>query len=113
MADINWAPGHRSIAGNEGTDRLAKEAAKEANELPERNNSTTTADMSLGSAGKTHTEALFIRLPTLMRCYTLCSASSLAYLIWIQTVCHTDSVHERLKKRILKKKSADDNSMKK
>ena len=55
IADINWVPVHRSIAGNEGADRLAKEAAKKANRLPEGNSSTTTADVSVGSDTDTMT----------------------------------------------------------
>ena len=33
MVSFNWTPGHASITGNETADRLAKEAAKEAETL--------------------------------------------------------------------------------
>ena len=32
---INWTPGHAEIAGNEIADKLAKEAAEEAENMPE------------------------------------------------------------------------------
>ena len=50
IVDINWAPGHSSITGNDEADRLAKEAAQEASTFfNERNNSTLIADAKLAS----------------------------------------------------------------
>ena len=51
--NINWAPGHSSIAGNDEADRLAKDAAQEASTFNEGNNSTSIADVRLAS--HTHT----------------------------------------------------------
>ena len=57
IVDINWAPGHSSITGNDEGDRLAKEAAQEASTFfNERNNSTSIADVKLASHTHTMTQ---------------------------------------------------------
>ena len=43
MIDIAWTPGHADIAGNETPDRLAKEAAKEAEDIDETKDTVVTA----------------------------------------------------------------------
>ena len=40
---IDWTPGHADIAGNEIADRLAKEAAKEAEDMDENQERVITA----------------------------------------------------------------------
>ena len=43
--EINWTPGHAEIAGNEITDKLAKEAAEEAENMPEIDTPLTSIDV--------------------------------------------------------------------
>ncbi|XP_053393713.1 uncharacterized protein LOC128555451 [Mercenaria mercenaria] len=43
--DISWTPGHANILGNEIADRLAKEAASEAEKMGESNIPTTLQDI--------------------------------------------------------------------
>ena len=38
---VQWTPGHAEIAGNETADRLAKEAAREAEDMPEGDGETS------------------------------------------------------------------------
>ena len=45
--EIDWTPGHSSIAGNEMTDQLAKEAAMEASKFPEDKTITTHPEIKL------------------------------------------------------------------
>ena len=54
LVENNWVPGYRFSAENEEADRLAKEAAKEANDLPEVNNSNV-AYVSVASDANTLT----------------------------------------------------------
>ena len=42
---INWTPGHAEIAGNEIADKLAKEAAEEAENMPEVDTPLTSIDV--------------------------------------------------------------------
>ena len=43
--EINWTPGHAEIEGNEITDRLAKQGADEAEEMPEVTEAITILDV--------------------------------------------------------------------
>ena len=43
--EINWTPGHAEIAGNEIADKLAKEAAEEAENMPEVDTPLTSIDV--------------------------------------------------------------------
>ena len=54
--DINWAPGHSSIDGNDEADRLAKEAAQEVSTFNEGNNSKLIEDVKLARHAHTMTQ---------------------------------------------------------
>ena len=43
--EINWTPGHAEIEGNEIADRLAKQGADEAEEMPEVSEAVTILDV--------------------------------------------------------------------
>ena len=45
---IQWTPGHADIAGNETAATLAKEAVREAEDMPEGDEETSQADMNKG-----------------------------------------------------------------
>lgn len=46
---IQWSPGHANIIGNETADRLAKEAAKDAEDMPDDNGVVSQADVKVAA----------------------------------------------------------------
>ena len=46
--ELNWTPGHAEIAGNEIADKPAKEAAEEAENMPEVDTALTPIDVKPG-----------------------------------------------------------------
>ena len=53
QVEINWAPGHSSIAGNEEADKLAKEAAHEASLFTDDRKTTSISDIKAASQAYT------------------------------------------------------------
>ena len=53
QVEINWAPGHSSIAGNEEADKLAKEAAHEASLFTDERKTTSISDIKAASQAYT------------------------------------------------------------
>ena len=47
LVEIDWTPGHSSLAGNEVADRLVKEATEETNKLPEEKRITSQPEIML------------------------------------------------------------------
>ena len=47
MVEIDWIPGHSSIAGNDVADGLAKEAALEASKFPDEKRTTSHPEIKL------------------------------------------------------------------